>query len=262
MRLRDKMMIASLALATTIGGANAETSWSVATGLDYSSGDYGSATDTEVVSAPLTLRVRHDDWTFRVSTSYLQITGPADVADVDDGGGGATGVTTRTGTERGLGDTNLAISRTFRHLGGSDFYFETTGRVRLPTGDDDKGLGVGVTDYGLSGEVGVNQRGGGASLELTRRFLGDRSGIDRQDGWQVNAGTWMRAGDNTTIGAFGSWREASVDGNDDPAQVGAYISQRVSSNVRVAFNAAAGLSDASADYTAGLRLTWRPSPED
>ncbi|MGE0741943.1 MAG: hypothetical protein AB7O98_11435 [Hyphomonadaceae bacterium] len=254
-------MIASLALAATVGSANAETTWSVASGVDYSSGDYGGATDTEVLSVPLTFRARHDDWTFRASTSYLEITGPADVADIADGGG-ATGVTSRTGTERGLGDTNLAVSRTFRELGGTDFYFETTARVRLPTGDDDKGLGVGVTDYGLSGEVGLNQRGGGASLELTRRFLGDRTGVDRQDGWQISAATWLRAAENTTIGAFGSWREASIEGNDDPAQLGAYISQRVSPNVRLAFNAAAGLSDASADYMTGIRLTWRPSSDD
>lgn len=261
MRLRDQVLLASLVLTATVGVAQAETTYSIASGVDYSSGDYGGTTDTEVISVPVSLRVRHDDWTFRVSTYYLEISGPADVADLDDGAGGSSGVTTRTGTERGLGDTNVSVARTFRRLGGSDYYFETTARVRLPTGDEDRGLGVGTTDYSLAGEVGVNKRGGGASLELTRRFLGDRTGVDRQDGWQVGGAAWLRPSTNTTFGAFGSWREASVEGNDDPAQVGAYVSQRLSPNLRVSLNAAGGLSDASADYTTGVRLTWRPTDD-
>ncbi len=141
-------------------------------------------------------------WVFRASTSYLQIDGPADVADVDAGAGDGTrgqgeaaATPVRSGTERGIGDTNLSLSRTFRHVGGSDAYIETTARVRLPTGDEDAGLGVGATDYQLAGEVGVNKRGGGGSIEVARRFLGDRAGVEREDGWQVSGNTWIRTGE-------------------------------------------------------------------
>lgn len=263
-----KALFASAAVAMSASAAHAETTYSVASGVDFSSGDYGSDADTEVISVPLVFRVTNGNWAFRASTSYLQIDGPADVADVDAGAGDGTGGTggsggtpVRTGTERGLGDTNLSVSRTFRRIGGSDAYFETTARVRLPSGDEDAGLGVGTTDYQLAGEVGVNKRGGGGSIELARRFLGDRDGVEREDGWQVSANSWMRTGEHTQIGAFGSWREASIAGGDDPAQVGLFVTQQLTSNVRMSVNASGGLSDGSPDYATGIRFTWRPSDD-
>ncbi|MEQ1492035.1 MAG: transporter [Terricaulis sp.] len=263
-RFAQVVCIGAAIAASGAGIATAETEVSFASGANYSSGDYGGTTDTEVFSAPFAIRAKSGSWSFRASTSYLSITGPADVAEDagGDSGDGAGGTILRAGTEQGIGDTNLAVSYRFSHLGGSRAYFEATGRVRLPTGDDDKGLGVGTTDYGLSGELGINQRGGGAALELTRRFLGDRTGGDRHDGWQVNTSAWVRVGERAQLGAFGSWREATSDGREDPAQIGGYVSYRISPQVRVAINAAAGLSDSSADYSTGVRLTWQPGEAD
>lgn len=266
MRGIHKALLASAAIAFSVGAAHAETTYSVASGVDFSSGDYGGASDTEVISVPLVFRVTNGKWAFRASTSYLQIDGPADVADVDAGAGDGTGGTggsggtpVRSGTERGIGDTNLSLSRTFRHVGGSDAYIETTARVRLPTGDEDSGLGVGTTDYQLAGEVGVSKRGGGGSVEVARRFLGDRAGVEREDGWQVSANTWIRTGERTQIGAFGSWREAAIAGRDDPAQIGAFVSHQISGNVRMSVNLSGGLSDGSPDFATGIRFSWRPS---
>ena len=242
---------------------------SFASGVDFSSGDYGEAMDTEVVSVPLSARVTTNDWSFRVSIPYLSITGPADVADTTDGGGdggdggdgtGADGAIARTGTESGFGDTSLSVTRSFRHVGGrsSHVYVDVTGRVRLPTGDEDRGLGVGATDYTLNSEVGNSWDSGGAYVSAGRRFLGDRdTGSERQDGWQAGIGGWLRAGEKTRIGASYSWREASVDGNEDPSEVGAYVSYRMTEALRISANASGGLSDASPDYSAGVRFTWR-----
>lgn len=260
-----KALLACAAIAIGAGAARAETTYSVATGIDFSSGDFGGTTDTDVISVPLVVRVTNGRWSLRASTAYLQVDGPADVADVDGGAGDGTGGTggtggtiVRSGTERGIGDTNLSLSRAFRHIGGSDAYFETTARVRLPTGDEDAGLGVGATDYQLAGEFGLNKRGGGVSVELARRFLGDRAGVQREDGWQVSPSAWLRTGEHTQVGAFGSWREAAISGRDDPAQIGGFVSHQLTPSLRLSVNASSGLSDASPDYATGIRLTWRP----
>jgi hypothetical protein len=263
-RFAQVVCISAVIAASGARAATAETEVSFSSGVNYSSGDYGGTTNTEVFSAPFAVRAENGPWSFSASTAYLSITGPADVAEDAGGGGGdgASGTIVRAGTEGGIGDTNLAVSYRFSQLGGARFYFETTARARLPTGDEDKGLGVGTTDYGLSGELGVNQRGGGASVEITRRFLGERAGVDRNDGWQVNASAWIRAGERTQLGAFGSWREATVDGREDPGQVGGYVAYRIGPQVRVVINAAAGLSNASADCSTGVRLTWKPGEDD
>lgn len=248
--------------------ASAETRLSFSSGVDYSSGDYGDTMDTEVVAVPLSARLATDNWSFRVSLPYLSITGPADVADTLDGGGdagdgaGADGTIARTGTERGFGDTSISATRSFRRLGGRDSnaYFDLTARVRLSTGDESKGLGVGTTDYILNGELGSSGDVGGGYVSAGYRSLGDRKGVNRQDGWQAGVGGWLRAGDKTRVGAFYSWRDASLDGNEDPSEVGAYVSYRMSEALRVSVNAAAGLSEASPDYSAGVRFTWRSDP--
>ncbi len=254
--------VAGAAVAACMAGAaNADTRVSFATGLDYSSGDYGDTTDTEVISVPLSARITSGDWSFRASVPYLSITGPADVADTEGGGDGGDGsgggTVIRTGTENGIGDTTLTVTRSFRRLGGSKAYFDLSGRVRLPTGDEDRGLGVGATDYSVLGEIGNSGDAGGVYLSAGHRFLGDPDGADRQDGWQGALGGWLRAGEKTRVGGSYWWREASFEGNKDPSGVSAYVSYRMSDNLRVALNAGAGLNEATADYSAGVRFTWR-----
>lgn len=257
------ILAASGALAAP---AHAESRVSFASGVDFSSGDYGEAVDTEVVSVPLVGRFITDRWSFRGSISYLSIKGPADVADTADGGGGdgggdpgGGGAIPRTGTEEGFGDLTLQATRSFRHLGGedSDLYLDVTGRVRLPTGDEDRGLGVGATDYTLLGEFGSSGDSGGIYVNGGWRFLGDRAGSAREDGAQAGVGGWVNVSETTRIGASASWREASTATGDDPASASVFVSQRLGDNLRLSVNAGAGLSDASAVYSGGIRLTWR-----
>lgn len=252
------LAVSILALA---GTAQAKTRVSFSTGLDYSSGEYGGTETTEVISAPLGVRITVDDWSVRASTSYLHVTGPADISEDGEAGGGAGAV--RMGTEKGLGDTTVSVERAFRHIGGSDAYIEVSGRVRLPTGDEERGLGVGAVDYSVVTEAGVSSRSGGFNLSVGYRFLGQSDeGPERQDGLQAGVGAWLPVGRRTRIGVYGNWREASVEGNDDPANAGAYISHRMNQRLRVTFTASSGLSDASPDYMAGVRFSWLPGARD
>ena len=52
-----RALFASAAIAMSANVAHAETTYSVASGVDFSSGDYGSDADTEVISLPLVFRV-------------------------------------------------------------------------------------------------------------------------------------------------------------------------------------------------------------
>lgn len=240
------------------GAAQAETRLSFSTGVDYSSGEYGGEETTEVIAVPFGVRLTVDDWTFRASSSYLDVTGPADISEDGETGEGS-GVVVRGDSEQGFGDTTLSVERAFRRMGGTDFYTEISARVRLPTGDDEKGLGVGAVDYALVSELGISNDMGGAYVTVGYRFLGQRDdGPERQDGMQAGVGAWLPVGNRMRVGAFGNWREASMDGNDDPATAGAYVSYRVAERLRVTFTASGGLSDASPDYMAGVRFNWLP----
>lgn len=251
-------LLVAASFLTMAGTAQAEVRLSFSTGVDYSSGEYGGEETTEVISAPFGVRLTVDDWTFRASSSYLHITGPADVSEDGETSEGS-GVVVREGTEKGLGDTTVSIERAFRRIGGTNAYVEVSARARLPTGDEERGLGVGAVDYGLVSEVGFSSSDGGVYVSAGYRFLGQRDdGPERQDGMQAGIGAWLPVGNRVRVGAFGNWREASVDGHDDPATAGAYVSFRMTERLRVTFTGSGGLSDSSPDYMAGVRFNWLP----
>jgi hypothetical protein len=50
-----------------------------------------------------------------------------------------------------------------------------------------------------------------------------------------------------------------VRDGEDPSSVEAYVSWRLNDAWKIEVNGGVGLSDASADYTAGLTLIWRSS---
>jgi hypothetical protein len=255
--------------------AHAETRIDLSAGISYSSGEYSDATSTDVLVVPFSAKIRTDQWTFKATVPFLRIDGPADATVVlDDNGGGRGGnsgpgggrdrpdddddpVTGADRNESGLGDTSLSATYSFDEIGGSSAYIDLSGRVRLPTGDEDKGLGIGATDYGLSTEIGIDKDSGGGYVSFGRRFLGDVSGLQREDGWQAGIGGWFNATERTSLGVGYDWRESSIAAGTDPAEIYAYVSVKMSDAWRINVNASAGLNDASADYGAGVTLTWR-----
>ncbi|GAM98311.1 hypothetical protein U91I_01944 [alpha proteobacterium U9-1i] len=267
-----RILVAAIAAAASVlsAHAHAETRVTVTTGFDVSSGDYGQPMDTEVVAVPFTVRFTNEEWSARASISHLEITGPAGVVSSDEeggeGDGGATGGNVgapimRAGTETGFGDLSLSVTRSFRRLGGSRAYFDATARVRLPTGDEEKGLGVGATDYSLGGELGVSAREGGSYVAVTRRFLGDHAHLQRRDGWQVNLGAWRHISRKATVGTSFYWRQASLEHLQNPAEIGVNASYRLTRTVRVSAHVSAGITDASPNLSSGMRISWRsPAP--
>jgi hypothetical protein len=262
---RISVLAAALFLATNV---QAQSSFQFSTGLNYSSGDYGETTSSEVLVVPFSFRFKTANWAFRASIPYVTLNGPADSIVIDDGdnsGPGSShseddgsGSTLGDRSVSGLGDVSLSVTRTINDLGASNKnYLDITGRVRLPTGDANKGFGVDATDYGLSGEFGHEGDGGGAYVQLGRRFLGAVAGSNREDGWQAGFGAWRDIGEKTAVGFGYDWREASTSGNNDPQEVFAYLNLKTSKTFRIGFEGSVGLNDASADYGVKLTFTWR-----
>ena len=81
----------------------------VSSGVNYLSGDYGQTTDTTIVYIPVTVKVKRDNWTARLTVPYLRITGPGVVVGGADGAidVGTAGV---KDTQSGLGDVVAALT--------------------------------------------------------------------------------------------------------------------------------------------------------
>ncbi|HEX8233252.1 MAG TPA: transporter [Caulobacteraceae bacterium] len=251
----------ALALLAASPAGAAEPTFRFTTGFDYSSGDFGETVPTEVLYVPFTGRATFGRWTFRATVPYLEISGPANVVVGDEGGGGETTGAPGRGPRRtvaGLGDTTLAATYSFNRLRGTRAYLDLSGRLRLPTGDEDTGLGVGAVDTGVNSELGWDGPKGGAYLNLGRRFLGDSDRFKREDGWTASTGGWVNATRRVQVGSYYSWREASLRNGTDPQELGAYFAYRFSRQWRVQLTGYKGLSDGSPDVGAAVSISFRP----
>jgi hypothetical protein len=170
---------------------------------------------------------------------------------------GSTTLFSSDRSESGLGDATLAVAYSFNDIASTRLYIDITGRAVLPTGDDLKGLGNGTSDYAALTEIGWDGRGGGIYVGGGRRFLEANAGVDRLDGWQLSAGFWRNTGRITVVGMQYNWRDASTLGGIDPSSIDAYLTRRLSTGWKIEVSVGAGLSDADADYAAGLNFTWR-----
>ncbi len=208
--------------------------------------------------ATTAVKINWGDWFLRGAVPYLTVNGPAGVVIDDQGEVLDTGDPNRKHRETGWGDTSLWLGHSFNGIGGGPAYFDVSGRVRLPTGSREEGLGVGAVDYAVVGELGVDVKRGGAYVSAGPRFLGRAPDLDRRNGWQADVGGWLNVGDKTTLGGGYSWRNSAVRGFDDPSELFAYVSRAIVDGWRAELNGSAGLSQGSPDYSIGVTLLWRP----
>ncbi len=253
--LRFRLLSAAAFAACTALPAQADR-LSLSTGAEYSVGDYGDTEDTTVWYEYVSARYSMSPLAFKVTVPFLQIDGPASVTD--DGeveGGGATRM------ESGVGDVSLSSTYTFSWK-PEKLHLDVMGRVRLPTGDEDRGLGTGEVDYGLIATLEKGFDGVSVSVKGGRRFLGDSAGRNREDGWLAGAGFSVDLSKETEIGTSIDWREAAFATSTDPTDVDVYVRHSLTKDLRVNVYALAGLSDGSPNFGSGFSLTWTAYRDD
>ena len=168
--------------------------FSASVGADYSTGKYGSTSSTDVVFVPFQANYQTGAFTYRLTVPWIRVTGDGSIVPGGLGGSGSgsggtigafgcaadnrsgatkpeddgpcAGVTTTTSTaasrstQSGLGDVVAAISYNVFDGGDKGFIVDLTGRVKLPTASETKGLGSGKTDYAAQLNVDKNFEGG------------------------------------------------------------------------------------------------------
>lgn len=223
----------------------------VGTGFDYSRGAYGLATDTEVLSAPLTLSHERGPWIFEARVPWIRIAGPATVV-----GGGGSPTRPTASTESGLGDITLAATHRFG-LVADTVSVAATARAKLPTGSDERGLGTGEPDF--YGQVDLYRTFGRVTpfASVGYAALGASTLYPLEDGPYATAGAHFRTGESTVVTAAYSHRHRFIAGGEHGADAMLAITHDVNPRWRVMAYALKGLTDASPDQGGGLHVSWR-----
>jgi hypothetical protein len=225
---------------------------SVSTGVDYSSGDYGAAQNTNILVVPLSFRATTGDWAFTATLPYLNIDGPGGVV-VGPDGQPVPGVPSIPGSRDGVGDISLGAAYTIRPA-ISGLEVALGGRVKLPTSADSKHLGTGKTDVKISADISYAVGDIVPFANLGYRFLGDPPAIDLHDGPTMSLGFSAPVGKAVLIASY-DYARATTSFTDDSHELFGGLSYPLTDRFTVTGYGTAGLSRGAPDVGLGLLLT-------
>jgi len=259
-------LAAASALLLVAGTAQA-TGADVSVGSNYSSGTYGGDITTGIWSVPLGIGYRAGNWSFRASVPWVRIDGASNVVP---GAGPLLNLNpNRRGPiilppgqqepevvrsrASGLGDAVLSASWAALQTEGG-FGLDVGARVKLPTADEDKGLGTGATDYGVSLDVFQ-------SLDALTLFggvsytdYGSTEFIQLDNALGANAGFSYAFTPRSSGGLMLDYRERISRNGAAQNELTGFYNIRMGANSRVQLHALRGLADGSPDWGAGVSL--------
>lgn len=212
-------------------------------GVDYSQGDYGSATTSRSGALQAGAKLEYEPFTLRASVPLLVNDGVIP----DDAVGGSNG------TEIGLGDVLVSAAYTWypqsRILPVLDFIT----KVKIPTASENDGLGTGKTDVTLQLElsrtVGVVSVFAGGGY----RFKG---GGAFRDVALATAGASARVSKGVSLGAAYEYREASTNAVSDSHEISPFVSVRLGDHTKLIPYGLVGLSNGAPDWGVGSTISY------
>ncbi len=223
------------------------------TGLDFSTGDFGTDTDTDVWYVPSSLKLEWDPFFIKVTVPYVIVDGDVVLIDGQPEGGPGFG-----GTRNGIGD--IVLSGGYVYFPTSQFLpiIELSGKVKFATADEDKGLGTGEENYTL--QLDVSKQFGWFTPfgAVGYKFIGDPPDVNLNDKIFASGGFSARLGDRVSAGVVYDWAESAVSGRSDIQEISPFASIRFGENFSIDPYALVGLSNASPDWGVGVqfRVFW------
>ncbi|HEU4367147.1 MAG TPA: transporter [Methylomirabilota bacterium] len=256
------MGLALVLLAAVPASAQDGPRFSLSSSFNYSTGDYGTSEDTEIIYVPFTFGVKLDRLELRLTVPYIRQT--SQIVTLTGGGVAVrkdkkARAAQETDTESGLGDVLLRGSYVL--LQEQDVWPEVTPyvKIKFPTADEDRGLGTGEFDETFGVDLSKT------FLERVTAFLGvgytivgspAGSDFDNSFGWSVGAAYAVAR--PFSVFAFLDGATAISSTQEDPLELRVGAEWRLTNVVKVTGAVTRGLSDGSADWgvSAGLALRF------
>lgn len=241
--------VAAPAMAQT-GGS----SLTAITGIDYSSGDYGTGSDTHILVVPMSLRYKNGNIRLTATLPWLRINGST--AIVGDGSGGVVIDPNAPRTTRsGLGDLTLGAGYLIPEdqLG---FGLDLSARVKVPTASRSKALGTGKVDVTVSAELSKTFGILTPFANIGYRMPGNPSGIDLHNAWIASGGVSAALGKSVIIASY-DYRETTSDLARDSQELFGAFSTPVAERLTFTLYGTGGLSKGAPDYGVGSMMSIR-----
>jgi len=226
----------------------------------YQTGDYGAGTSTDISYLPFVFGLDSDRHALRVTVPWLSIRSEEPV--IISGGdviGRPPAETTVQTDESGLGDIALREEYFFlRPTSARQPWISGIARLKIPTADEEAGLGTGEFDYGAgAGLIQPLTRQWALLAELGYIWRGQPSGFVLQNAPWLSAGAqWVPATGSTIYATYDSVGSA-VEGRDDIRDLSIGYDQRVTDRMTLRSVLYIGLSDTAEDFGVTIGVAAR-----
>lgn len=201
----------------------------------FKTGDFGTPTDSDLSYLSPVLGYVAPRYDLSVTVPYLSLT---------------TETAGQSDTETGVGDVIVRGGRELLREGGELSLYGSLA-AKLPTADEDKGLGTGETDIGAFASLSRELEGARLSLLGGYIKVGDPPGVDLDDVLLYGVGlSGMRA--RTHLYGSLEGRTGTVPGADDPLEVNAGFFHPLNPRHWMKGTAFVGLNDGGPDWGVSL----------
>lgn len=228
---------------------------SIKTGVQYTTGEYGGTQDISDIYVPLTGMWVTGNWGLSATVPYLRVKAPGGT-QIGPGGEPIPGTGDMT-TESGVGDVILRLTY-FNLLQSADkqFALDVTGKVKLGTADENKGMGTGENDYSI--QVDGYSFFDSFTLfgTLGYKVRGQPPGVTLEDVWFASIGGSIPIATRTRLGMAFDVRPSAYKSNEDLRELSVYLSRRSANNWRYSAYLSTGFSDSSPDMGAGFSVGY------
>lgn len=267
MRKLLKMSQIALGLGVAMGvhaqqsGAQAPSN-ELSLGAYYSKGDYGQTLDTSIYYFPLSYERSFDNWNLQASVPYLEISGAGNVL-VNVGGVGRDALEVldnplASSNSRGIGDTVLSATYQMPAFSSAAPFFDLGFEMKIPTANEDKGLGTGAYDYGV--QLDAYQQFGQTTLFATLgyKFRGKSDLFSSMnDSGFVSLGFARPINERFSAGVIYDFREAASSASGETHEVLPYVSWAIANQWTLMSYVVKGFTQDSADIAVGVQLNHR-----
>jgi hypothetical protein len=245
------LLAAALVLAAAPAHA-ADGKLSLSTGIDYTSGRYGEASDTDITYIPFTGKYETGRWIFGLTIPYIRVDGPGTV--FRDIGAVRTATTTRR-SESGMGDIVAAATYNVFWDAREQSALDVTAKLKLATADEGRNLGTGEEDLHVQADAYRALGRWTPFATLGYKFLGDPPGIDLRDVFFASAGASYKLDDLSSVGAMWYGQQRTTARGSAQSEITGFYSRRLDTDWRGQAYGLLGLSDGSPDYGIGLTVS-------
>lgn len=245
-------LLAGLAGLSVAGARAAEGDhFSLGAGFEYSTGNFGAASSTSILSIPVVGSYATDLWAFKLTVPYVRISGTGGV--LPDGRRVKAATSNKKSTQSGLGDVIAAATRNIYSGSESNTRADLTGKIKFATAGTN--LGTGRNDYAVQADVYRGLDRFTAMGALGYEVLGSPAGVSMNNVAYGILGGFYRLTEQTGGGAeMRISRKPSAIG-EGQRELTLYLNHGSGEGLNIRGYVLKGFSDGSPDSGFGMMVS-------